>query len=169
MSTLAHKVDQFEAAIKSSLATAVTHVVEAITNRLLSAKQLTDLSTALKTSYPGFFELQEGELDDPEYGADFDLTSEINQQIRLVRAMRSKVLGENGHLKNEIPVREARETITSSNAMIQQLMKHHKDVMNMERMRAVETATIEAVKTLPDEQQAEFFGRLESLLAEAGS
>ena len=98
------------------------------------------------------------------YGAEFDFKAEIDSQIRAVKAMRNSVLTESGAIKAGMGARDIKEVVTASNTLLQTLLKTHDKIINYERMRAVEKATIEVVQTLEDSAQATFFTRLEEEL-----
>ena len=159
--------DDFDRHIRTDVAKALQTVLQASENRLLTSAQLSDLQAGLKDTYPSVFlsTSASGPVADPGYGADFDLAEEINSQIKVVRALRAKILGEDGSLNEGINAREAKELIASGTTMVSTLMKHHKDIVNQDRLMAVEAATIEAVKTLPPENQEAFFETLERGLA----
>lgn len=165
MPSQASKFDQFEDTIRTDVHTAVSLVIQSALNKVLTGQQLADLSTALQNAYPKVFCNSNTPIDDPGYGADFDIASEINDQIRVVRALRSTIVDEDGSLKDGIAPREAKEMISAGSTMLASLMKFHEKVINQDRMRAVETATIDTIKTLPEQQQDDFFAALESALA----
>lgn len=88
---------------------------------------------------------------DNEYGAGFSLAQEINMQLKAVRALRSSVMYDDGRPKEEVDPRDIKDAITAANSMIGTLMKQHEKVMSMERNRAVESATIDALQELKNE------------------
>ena len=61
--------------------------------------------------------------------------------------------------------REVKEVVTASNTLLQTLMKTHSKVLSYDRQRAIEEATVETMKALPDEERATFFSLLEANLA----
>lgn len=79
------------------------------------------------------------------YGAEFDLAEEVEQQIKAVRAIRANVFDSNGNLRSSVSSREAKEIISTGSTMLGTLMKYHEKVMNMERLRKLEQAVIEAL------------------------
>ena len=50
--------------------------------------------------------------------------------------------------------------------MIRTLMDSHERIMNLERMRAIEAATLEALAEVSDDMKEQFLVRLEKKLAE---
>ena len=100
--------------------------------------------------------------EDPQvYGADFDMADEVNQQILAVRAMRESIM-EEGRIKDGIATREVKEVIAASNTMLSALMKFHKEIINLHRMRAIEKATIKVLKDMGHEEK--FLEQLETEL-----
>ena len=165
------KYADFEDTLNTDLVVSVSTVVEAAAARVLTSVHLDVLLKALTDSYPDTF-AKAGTAsagrgtEDPEYGADFDLVQEMNDQIRVVRALRNKVIDpETGAIKGDHSARDAKELIGSSNTMLASLMKFHDKIVNQDRVRAIEHATIEVVKTLPKESQEKFFEALEQALA----
>lgn len=145
--------------LKEFFEPARTHLDDAVEEILnhpdaLTDEQLTDLHAILQHYLP----------EAVHYGADFDFTQEITAQITSIRALRLKVMRPNGTLKEDVTTREAKEVITASASLLQQLMKHHDKIQNFERQRAIEEATTQAIKTLPSEVQQKFFDTLKELL-----
>jgi hypothetical protein len=93
------------------------------------------------------------------YGADFSLADEMGLQIVAVQNLRQHVFP-NGHLREGCNVREAKEVLTTCNIMIKTLMDNHARIMSMERMRAVEAATVDILVELKDELKEQFLERL---------
>lgn len=100
------------------------------------------------------------------YGAGFNMMTEVTDQIVALRALRTRVLTDTGLVRAGVTARELKEVVAASNSMLQTLMKTHERIVNYDRMRAIEEATIEAIKELPDEVKQQFFAKLEQLLEE---
>ena len=100
-----------------------------------------------------------------DYGADFSLADEIGLQITAVKALRQSVFP-GGRLKTDATTRDAKEVLTTCNQMIKTLMDSHGKIMNMERFRAVESATLDVLADLEPELKERFLVQLESKLAE---
>ena len=98
-----------------------------------------------------------------DYGADFSLAAEIGLQIVAVQNLRQHVFP-NGHLREGCNIREAKEVLTTCNVMIKTLMDNHDRVMNMERMRAVEAATVDVLIDLDPTLKEAFLERMQSRL-----
>lgn len=75
------------------------------------------------------------------YSSRFDLAEELNQQVAMTQAMRKHVMT-GSRIKADITLREVKEATTAANTMIATLMKHHREVVNMTRICAIERATI---------------------------
>lgn len=154
--------------LSKELVYSVNQILEAAQTHVLSHQQVQLLSEGLTGSYPDYFSgakaartLGDGIPIDPQYGADFDLAGEVNEQIKAVRALRSMVISEDGKIADGYTARDAKELIASANTLLGSLMKFHDKIINQNRMRLIEQAAIEAVKTLPEEQQELFFTKLQ--------
>lgn len=93
------------------------------------------------------------------YGADFSLADEIGLQIVAVQNLRQHVFP-NGHLREGCNIREAKEVLTTCNVMCKTLMDNHERIMSMERMRAVESATVDILVEIDDTLKEKFLERL---------
>jgi hypothetical protein len=94
-----------------------------------------------------------------EYGAEFDINEEVQMQIMAVRAMRDSIMP-GGRMRVGVPAREMKEVVTASSTLLNTLLRTHEKILNYDRQRAIEEATIEAISTLPDENKELFFKAL---------
>ena len=101
-----------------------------------------------------------------DFNSGFDLSEEIGRQIAMVRALRDMVLDPTWRIREEYSARDAKEVISSASTLLTTLMRFHEKIVQIDRQKAIEVATIEAIKTLPEEVQERFFGKLEELLAD---
>jgi len=159
-------LQEFNRDLHGEVAQAVAMVIDAAENRLILSRQLASLKDSLAECYPERFGGRAAlEVDDPEYGPGFDVSSEINAQIKMVRTLRAKLEVEISTNDSKTTSRDMKEAIAAGSSMMSTLMKYHKEIVNQDRLRMVEEATIEAVKSLPEEHQTEFFRVLELHLA----
>jgi ElaB/YqjD/DUF883 family membrane-anchored ribosome-binding protein len=131
--------------------------VEAILHapQLLTKEQLRNLACILQDYLP----------QGVAYGADFDLVAEIGQQLTAIKAMRRKVMTDNGVPMEGISARDLKEVATASNTILQTLIKTHEKIMSYERQRAIEKAAAAAVRAMPQEFQDQYFEHLERELS----
>jgi len=92
--------------------------------------------------------------DDAEvaYGANYDITIEIQGLIDSVRAMRNSVMDDRGRMREGITPREMKEVVTSTTSLMNLLMKSHEKLMSFERARALEQATVDILRDLGGEE-----------------
>ena len=156
--------------LSTELVQSIDQIIDAAEASILSEQQLRMLADSLVGHYPQFFSVgsgngeegqHRGSADDPGYGADFDLADEVNEQIKAVRALRQTIMDDSGTIREGVQARDVKEMVSSSNTLLGSLMRFHDKIINQDRMRLVEKATIEAVKTLPEEQQEIFFDTLQ--------
>ncbi len=106
--------------------------------------------------------------DKVEFGAAFDMGEEIGQQLTLARAMRARLLDENGKLSQRFSAKEAKEVTSASTSLINVLTRTMKEVLNFQRLLKIENAVKAAVATMPEDAQEEFLSELKRQL-EAGT
>lgn len=130
--------------------------VDAILNapQALTQTQLINLSTILRDRMP------EG----VKYDASFDLMAEVAAQLTMCRAMRAKVMTAGGTPLPDVSARDLKEVVTANNTLFQSVMRSHERLVNLDRLRAIEAATIAAVKDQPKDVQDAFFETLEQQL-----
>lgn len=91
------------------------------------------------------------------YGADFSLAEEINAQIQALRALRTHYMPE-GKMREGVSAKEFKDFLSTTNQMIKMLTSSHEEIMNMERMRLVEAATVDALQEMGTKTAIEVFG-----------
>ncbi|PNV83834.1 MAG: hypothetical protein C0610_16785 [Desulfobacteraceae bacterium] len=84
------------------------------------------------------------------YGANFDMTVEVEGLIQSVRAMRSTVMTPGGTVRNDVTPREMKEVVTATSTLMTLLMKSHEKLMSFDRQRRLEQTTIEVLQRLSD-------------------
>ena len=89
------------------------------------------------------------EREDIEYGANYDITLEVEGLIQSVRAMRNTVMDEQGRVKEGIT---PKEMITATTSLMNLLMKSHEKLMTFDRHRALEQATVDVLRQLGGEE-----------------
>lgn len=123
---------------------------------------------ALLRALAAFDHNSQMEEDDVDYDESFDLSKEISEVLRSVRLLRKSILSPSGKsLKSGVTVGEAKDVISMSNSMINTLVKTHEKVVNMERYRAVEQATVDILRELDSDR--EFMRELNEHIEAGGS
>lgn len=102
------------------------------------------------------------------YGVGFDLMSEIEEQLEIVRAMKNQVFTFSGSVKPGIDFKDAKAVMDSNHKMIGTLMTHMKELVNMRALQEIEEATHKAIETLPAEYAEKFHSELEKRLKGRG-
>lgn len=90
------------------------------------------------------------------YDADFDIASEISQQLQMVKALREKIMVK-GDLVAGVTVTEAQKVVTTCGSVISNLMRNHEKIQSMERHRAMEAAVVDALKELDNDELTETY------------
>jgi len=90
------------------------------------------------------------------YGPAYDIKLEIDGLIQAVRAMQNSVM-ENGRIRTGITPKEMREVVQSTTSLMSLLMKAHEKLLSLDRVRAIEQATISVLRELGDDAMVERF------------
>jgi hypothetical protein len=98
-----------------------------------------------------------------EYGEDFSLAIEVEEMLKMARALRKQVMVGN-QVADGVGPREVKEAVSASNTLLNTLLKVHEQVMSFERQRAIEKAVTEAISELSHDHKQKFFTRLSELL-----
>lgn len=86
------------------------------------------------------------------------LMNEIQQQLQYVTKLRQSITTRTSSSQ------EVKNMVQATSSLFTMLTKMNTEITNQDRLRKVELATIEAIKTLPELNQQEFFTELERLL-----
>jgi hypothetical protein len=90
-----------------------------------------------------------------------DLLTEVQAQMICLKSFRKRVADRG----DAATTRDLKDMIQASTSLFTMLTKMNEGITNQERLRKVEQATIEAIKTLPGANQQVFFSVLEESLA----
>lgn len=92
--------------------------------------------------------------------ADLDIGSEIVLQLRTLKILQHEALSD-----TEAPHGQKAQASMTVSRMLTELAKSRHLLYSAERIKNIETMTIEAMKDAPEEQKQAFFERLERYLA----
>lgn len=90
-----------------------------------------------------------------------DLLLEVQAQMAFLKGFREQVMMKG----NSASTREVKDMIQASTSLFTMLTKMNEGITNQDRLRKVENATVEVIRTLPAAAQSEFFTALEAALA----
>ena len=88
-----------------------------------------------------------------------NLEEELVKQYRAALAMQSAVLSDEG-----VPANQRAQVVGAVASIIAQLTKTQVDFYSAERMKSLEGALIDVLRTWPEDQTAEFFEQYEKML-----
>lgn len=99
----------------------------------------------------------------PKSNTIFDyLATEIDAQLIFLKSLRERVTSGEEH----IDTRQIKDLMQATSSLFKMLTQINKDITNQGRLRKVEMAVVETIKTLNEASQATFFKELETRLAE---
>lgn len=126
------------------------HVMEMLTSGVMPFPKVKEIAVALKP-YGG---LAAPDPDDETYDETFSMADEVKEVMAAVRLLRKSIYAVGGRkLREGVTISEAKDVISMSNTMINTLMKSHEKIMNMERYRAVEQATVDVLRELDGDRK----------------
>jgi hypothetical protein len=126
--------------------------------RMLTPEQKARLTKGLRLEGSAATRRRNGSV---VYDASFDVAGEVEQQINAVKAIRDAVMP-NGVLAEGISARDAKDVVTSGSTLLVSLMRFHKEIVNMNRLRNLERAVVEVLM----EESPELRERVVARLAE---
>lgn len=91
----------------------------------------------------------------------FNIRDELITQMKMVKAVRKELLDPNGSIKKGTTTSEVKSILDASMRLANQLNVVNKDLINQERMQAVESAFMDVLNTFPQALQLEYVGHLE--------
>lgn len=92
---------------------------------------------------------------------DFSVRDELIIQMKIVKAVRSTILSPSGQLNKNTTINEVKSIMSSSMALLKEIKEANKDLLSMDRIKAMETSFLETVQRFPEPEQKEFVNLLE--------
>jgi len=133
----------------TAIGTAFKTTCEAITSNNIPEYELRNL-----------FEILPASLDGQVFDADFSMAEEVTMQLTVLKAVRDKVISHEGKLVSGQTVKDAKDLIQSSASLLQLLQKLRNEIINSDRLKAVEDAVITTLKGKDEEVLLEFMDNL---------
>lgn len=90
-----------------------------------------------------------------------DMLTEVQEQMKMLRVLRSQITS----LGVDANPKDLQSLVSTSTSLFAMLTKYSNDMVNQDRIKKIEAAVVESVKTLSEEVQTHFFGKLEELLS----
>lgn len=115
-------------------------------NRELSHELVKMLCEALPIE-----DIQEG-----DYNEGFNLRDELSCQIKVVRGLRREIFYPNGALRANYGVDDASRVLNASRDLLRLLQTQHDELVNYERIQAIETSFLDVVSEMPISDQEKY-------------
>lgn len=96
------------------------------------------------------------ELMQEDYSENFNLRDELSCQIQVVRGLRKEIFYANGALKPEYGVDDASRVLNASRDLLKLLQSQHEELVNYERIQAIETAFLDTIAGMPLQEQERY-------------
>ena len=98
---------------------------------------------------------------DIDFDEEYDMRDELHTMMKMVRAVRESILTHDHQIASSTTVTEVKSVLDASMRLVQLLTKSNKEIINMDRIRAVEAAFLEVISEMPTEQQKRYVDHLE--------
>jgi len=95
------------------------------------------------------------------FDEDYDVRDELHVMMQMVQAVRSSVLTSDNRIARDTTVVEIKAILDTSMRLTALLSKSNKEIINMDRIKAVEAAFLSVINDLPTEIQKEYVENLE--------
>jgi Zn-dependent M16 (insulinase) family peptidase len=99
---------------------------------------------------------------EPVEDGPIDMLSEVQAQMQMVRMIRKQIIA----LGSKANPKDLQSLVSTSTSLFGMLTKYSNDIINQDRIKAIESAVVEAIKDLGPDVQGEYFRKLEELLGE---
>lgn len=129
-----------------------TGLIKALELRRVTPTMLKELMMAVRAHTEYFKHAEAGPKE--KFDEKFSLSEEMGEMIASIRALRKTVFCPlTGGLVEGQKLSDARDIMTTSNQMMTMMVKTQEKILNIERFRAVEQATIDVLKVLQDDYE----------------
>jgi len=147
------KQDDFAPFSVSALGLAFDTVVQAIKRDAIPEYELVKILDVLPI-----------QADTQEFDSEFDLSQELTNQLKALQSIRDRIFSSDGRIKEGSSVKEAKDFMSSSGSLLQMLQKSRSELINIDRMQAIEEATIDTMRELGEDVIDDFSARLKEKL-----
>jgi hypothetical protein len=138
----------------NQLQQALNSLIYALANNQPALKRILSPADSTNQPSPALLLLRRAVLPDDlphqsmVYDEKFKLSDEVSSLVNMVRAIRNRAFPDGTHLDPDLSISEAKDVLSMTNTTIATLMKSHEKLVNMERFRAMEVATIDTLNAL---------------------
>lgn len=95
------------------------------------------------------------------FDEEYDMRDELHTMMQMVQAVRSSILTSDNRIARDTTVQEVKAVLDASMRLTQLLNKSNKEIINMDRIRAIEAAFLEVIGDLPEDKQKQYVDNLE--------
>lgn len=94
----------------------------------------------------------------------FSIREELSTQMALVKGLRTTIFDSRGNLRPDYDLDDAKQVLTASKDLIKIIHTSQKDLVNQERIQAIELAFTDAIMEFPEEQREMYLEKLKLYL-----
>ncbi|EOV8094021.1 hypothetical protein ACOKWN_003793 [Vibrio parahaemolyticus] len=90
----------------------------------------------------------------------FSIREELSTQMTLVRGLRKSIFDSKGNLRPDYDLDDAKQVLTASKDLIKVIQGSQKELVNQERIQAIELAFTDAIMEFPEDKREFYLEKL---------
>ncbi|ELA6946681.1 hypothetical protein RBG11_004284 [Vibrio parahaemolyticus] len=90
----------------------------------------------------------------------FSIREELSTQMTLVRGLRKNIFDSKGNLRPDYDLDDAKQVLTASKDLIKVIQGSQKELVNQERIQAIELAFTDAIMEFPEDKREFYLEKL---------
>lgn len=94
----------------------------------------------------------------------FSVRDELALQMTLVRGLRTTIFDKSGKLRDGYDLDDAKQVLTASKELIKIIQTSQKELINQDRIQAIELAFTDTIMEMPEENREGYLQKLETYL-----
>lgn len=104
--------------------------------------------------------LPEELIETENFDEKFSLREELNIQMTLVRGLRKAIFNAKGEIRQGYDLDDAKQVLTASKDLVRILQTSQRELVNQDRMQAIELAFTDTIMELPQELRESYVEKL---------
>ena len=97
-----------------------------------------------------------------DFDEEFDVRDELSTMMKMVHAVRSSIMTPDNQIARDTSISEVKAVIDASVRLATLLTKSNKELINMDRIKAVESSFLQVIGGMPTEVQKQYVENLEN-------
>lgn len=139
---------------------AIDKSINLTTYKVNEVMTLIDLGEVNQTSIDNLANVLDGHRT-IDFDEEYDIRDELHTMMKMVQAMRASVLTQDNRITQDTTITEVKAVIDSSLRLATMLTKANREIINTDRIKAIESCFLSVIGDMPTEKQKEYVDILE--------